>query len=179
MALGTMHLDRGLLRMPSISFVAPRRSLLNGLTRHCFSVSRMTCRENATMRGARYATAARARPDSAAIGYARVQHAVASGVEEEISRALLDFKDRHDRVVRPSTPRAQATPFVRLGLLHESPGVAPLFAPALYAEGFRLLNGRRYNEAVAAFQRALDIEGAARDEHVAWRWQRASLGRAS
>ena len=112
------------------------------------------------------ATAARAKPDSAAIGYARVQHAVAGGVEEEISRALLDFRDRHDRVVRPSTPGAQAAPFVRLGLLRESPGVAPVFAPVLYAEGFRLLNGRRYGEAVTAFQRALDMQGDSRDEHA-------------
>ena len=165
-ALGTMYLDRGLLRDAVDQFrrattLSPKwadASLLLGLT-----YDMQGKRDDA---GRAFATAARARPDSAAIGYARVQHAVASGVEEEISRALLDFKDRHDRVVRPSTPRAQATPFVRLGLLQETPGVAPLFAPALYAEGFRLLNGRRYNEAVAAFQRALDIEGAARDERA-------------
>jgi tetratricopeptide (TPR) repeat protein len=115
--------------------------------------------------GRALSAAARAKPDSAAIGYARVQHAVAGGVEDEISRALLDFRDRHDRVVRPSTPGAQATPFVRLGLLRESAGVAPVFAPALYAEGFRLLNGRHFTEAVASFQRALDSQGGARDEH--------------
>jgi predicted Zn-dependent protease len=40
-----------------------------------------------------------------------------------------------------------------------------VFAPALYAEGFRLLNGRRFSEAVTSFQRALDSQGGARDEH--------------
>ena len=116
--------------------------------------------------GRALAAAARARADSVAIGYARVQHAVTSGVEEEISRALLDFRDRHDPVVRPSAPQTQTTPFVRLGLLRESPGVAPVFAPVLYAEGFRLLSGRRYSEAVAAFQRALETDGNSPDERA-------------
>ncbi|HVQ16489.1 MAG TPA: tetratricopeptide repeat protein, partial [Vicinamibacterales bacterium] len=92
--------------------------------------------------------------------------AVTGGVEEEISRALLDFRDRHDRVARPSTPQAQATPFVRLGLLRESPGVAPVFAPVVYAEGFRLLSDKRYSEAVAALQRALETQGSSRDERA-------------
>ena len=101
---------------------------------------------------------------SAAIGYARVQHVVNGGDEEEISRALLEFRDRHDGVVRPSNASARAAPFVRLGLLRESPGAAPVFAPVLYAKAFRLLDGRRYVEAVAAFQRALESQNEARDE---------------
>jgi tetratricopeptide (TPR) repeat protein len=164
-ALGTMYLDRGLTtdavdqfrRATTISPKWAEAALLLGLAYE--AQGKHDDAERAL------ATAVRAKPDSAAIGYARVQHAVARGVEEEISRALLDFRDRHDRVTRPSTSGAQTTPFVKLGLLRESPGVAPVFAPALYAEGFRLLNGRRYSEAVAAFQRALDTRGHGRDEH--------------
>ena len=164
-ALGTVYLDRGLMpdaldqfrRATSISPNWAEAALLLGLAYDAQGKHDDAARA--------LATAVRAKPDSVAIGYARVQHAVAGGVEEEISRALLDFRDRHDRVVRPSTPGAQATPFVKLGLLRESPGVAPVFAPARYAEGFRLLNGRRYSEAVGAFQRALDAQSSARDEH--------------
>ena len=110
--------------------------------------------------------AARAKPESLAIGYARVQHAVSGGGEEEISLALLDFRDRQDGA-RPSSPKATAAPFVRVGLLRESPGVAPVFASAIYAEGFRLLNAGRYSDAVAAFQTALETRGtAAREEYL-------------
>ena len=106
--------------------------------------------------------AVRAKPDSPAVGYASVQHAVAGGVEEEISRALLDFRDRQDRSTKPAG--ARSAPFVKLGLLRENPGVAPVFAPAVYAEGFRLLNARRYDDAVAAFQRVLDTPGSGRGD---------------
>ena len=165
-ALGTMYLDRGLTpdavdqfrRATTISPKWAEASLLLGL-----SYESQGKHDDA---GRALAAAARARPDGIAIGYARVQHAVTGGVEEEISRALLDFRDRHDRDARPSTPQTQATPFVRLGLLRESPGVAPVFAPVVYAQGFRLLRDKRYSEAVAAFQRALETQGSSRDERA-------------
>jgi predicted Zn-dependent protease len=155
-ALGTMYLDRGLTpdavdQFRRATAISPRwadASLLLGLAYEAEGK-----RDDA---GRALASAARASPESTAIGYARVQHVVVGGSEEEISKALLDFGERHDRVVPPASG-ARATPFVKLGLLRESPGVAPVFAPALHAAGFRLLNGRRYSEAVAAFQRALEI----------------------
>jgi Flp pilus assembly protein TadD len=164
-ALGTMYLDRGLTpgaldQFRRATTIAPRwaeAALLLGLAYEADG--------NRDEAARALTTAVRAKPESAAIGYARVQHAVASGVEEEISRVLLDFRDRHDRATPPPIPGAHATPFVKLALLRESPGVAPVFAPALYAEGFRLLHARRYSEAVAAFQRALDTKGSGIDEH--------------
>ena len=106
-ALGTMYLDRGLMpdavdqfrRATTLSPKWAEASLLLGL-----AYDAQGKRDDAARA---FATAARARPDSAAIGYARVQHAVDGGVEEEISRALLDFRDRHDRVVRPSNASAR------------------------------------------------------------------------
>ena len=160
-ALGTMYLDRGQTSDAVDQFrrattIAPKwaeASLLLGL-----AYDAQGKRDDAARA---LATAARAKPGSAAIGYARVQLVVSGGVEEEISRALLDFRDRQDRVARSP---ASAAPFVKLGLLRESPGVAPVFAPVRYAEGFRLLNARRYSEAVASFQRALEMPGNVRDE---------------
>ena len=164
-ALGTTYFDRGTTadavdqfrRAISISSKWAEASLLLAL-----ALDAQGKREDAARA---LTTAARARPESPAIGYATVQHAVAGGSEDEISRALLNFRDRHDRVLRAPTPKTRATPFVKLGLLRESPGVAPVFAPAIYAEGFRLLNARRYTDAVAAFQRALETRGTAREEH--------------
>ena len=165
-ALGTMYLDRGLMtdavdqfrRATALSPKWAEASLLLGL-----AYDAQGKREDAARA---FAAAARANPGSAAIGYARVQHVINGGDEEEISRALLEFRDRHDRVVRPSSASAPAAPFVRLGLLRESPGAAPVFAPALYAKAFRLLDGRRYDDAMAAFQRALESQNEARDERT-------------
>ncbi|HVQ15671.1 MAG TPA: tetratricopeptide repeat protein, partial [Vicinamibacterales bacterium] len=166
-ALGTMYLDRGYApdavdqfrRATTTSPKWAEASLLLALAYDAQGKRNDAARV--------LTTAARAKPDSAAIGYARVQHAVAGGSEDEISRALLDFRDRHDRVVRSSGPsNSRAAPFVKLGLLREAPGLAPVFAPAPYAEGFRLLHARRYGDAVAAFQRALDAQGTVREEHT-------------
>ncbi len=165
-ALGTMYLDRGLLtdavdrfrRATALSPQWAEASLLLGL-----GYDAQGKRDDAARA---FAAAARANPGGAAIGYARVQHVVNGGDEEAISRALLEFRDRHDRVVRPSSASAPAAPFVRVRLLRESPGAAPVFAPALYAKAVRLLDGRRYVDAVAAFQRALESQDEGRDERA-------------
>jgi Flp pilus assembly protein TadD len=159
-----MYLDRGLTtdavdqfrRATSISPKWAEASLLLA-----FSYDALGKRDDAARA---LGAAARARPDSPAIGYAKIQHAVSGGNEAEISRALLDFRDRHDRVARPASPGTRTTPFVKLGLLRESPGGAPVFAPALYAEGFRQLSARRYGDAITTLQRAVDAQGDAREE---------------
>lgn len=163
-ALGTMYLDRGLTtdavdRFRRATSISPKWAEAWLLL--AFSYDALGKRADAARA---LSAAARAKPDSPAIGYAKVQHAVSGGNEAEISRALLDFRDRHDRVARSSSPGNRATPFVKLGLLRESPGVAPVFAPALYAEGFRQLSARRYSDAIATLQRAVDAQENARDE---------------
>jgi tetratricopeptide (TPR) repeat protein len=155
-ALGSVYMDRGLTLDAVDQFrravtLAPgwgEASLLLGLASEALG------RHDDAARA--FTRAARAAPVSAAIGYARVQHAVVTGDEREISRALLEFRDRHDRAVRPSNAGTAGPLFVRFGLLRETAGTAPVFAPALYADGFRLLNARRYNEAVASLRQAVE-----------------------
>jgi tetratricopeptide (TPR) repeat protein len=161
LALGVAYFDRGLIADAADQFrravtLAPRwgeASLLSALANE--AVGKRDDSAQALTR------AARAAPGSPAIGYARVQHAVAARDEAEVSRLLLEFRDHHDRSDRAKPGSA---PFVRLGLLRESAGVAPVFAPALYAEGFRLLNLRRYREAVVALQSAVDRDPLATDD---------------
>lgn len=155
-ALGTAYLDRGLTSEAVDQFrravtLAPRwgeASLLLALAYQAQGKRQESTRA--------LASAARATPDSPTISYATVQQAVATGDESEITKSLLAFRDRHDRAARPSTTGTGAPPFIRLGLLRETPGVAPVFAPALYAAGFRLLHAGRYDEAVASFRQAVE-----------------------
>ncbi len=154
--LGTVFLDRGSVgdavdRFRRATTLAPRwgeAALLLALTYQVQGKRQESARA--------LASAARATPDSPAIGYASVQQAVADGDEGQITRALLTFRDRHDRAPSPPVTGAASAPFVRLGLLRETPGAAPVFAPALYSEGFRLLHAGRYGEAITAFQQAVD-----------------------
>jgi tetratricopeptide (TPR) repeat protein len=157
-ALGTTYLDRGRLLDAVEQFrravdLAPawgESSLLLGLAHDARGAHEDAARA--------LTRAGRASPDSPAIGYARVQHAVAIGNESQVSQALLDFRDRHERSVGKPGATASAPPFVRLGLLRETAGAAPVFVPAGYSDGLRLLNARRYDEAIAAWQRAVELD---------------------
>jgi len=155
-ALGTAYLDRGLTSDAVDQFrraiaLAPRwgeASLLLALAYQAQGKRQESARA--------LTTAARATPDSPAIGYANVQQAVASGDESEITRTLLAFRDPTERATRSAASASPGTPFVRMGLLRETPGAAPVFAPARYASGFRLLHDGRYDDAVTAFQQAVE-----------------------
>ena len=157
-ALGTTYLDRGRLseaveqlrRAADLAPASGESALLLGLAYEALGTRNDAARA--------LTRAGRVSPDSPAIGYARVQHAVASGNESLVSQALLEFRDRHERTLGKQGPAAPSAPFVRLGLLRETAGGAPVFVPARYSDGLRLLHERRYDEAIAAWQRA-----AARD----------------
>jgi tetratricopeptide (TPR) repeat protein len=155
-ALGTAYLERGLTSEAIDQFrravaLAPRwgeASLLLALA--------YRAQDNRQQSARALTTAARATPDSPAIAYANVQQAVATDDESEITRTLLAFRDRYDRVAPATAGATPSTPFVRIGLLRETPGVAPVFVPARYADGFRLLHAGRYDEAVAMLQQAIE-----------------------
>jgi tetratricopeptide (TPR) repeat protein len=155
-ALGSTYLDRG--RMPDAVeqfrravALAPERGeawLLLGIAHDALGAHEDAARA--------LTRAGRASPASPAIGYARVQYAIASADEGAVSQALLDFRDRHERAPAAPDPTAPATPFVRLALLRETAGAAPVFVPATYADGLRLLNARRYDDAIVALRQAID-----------------------
>jgi len=150
-ALGSAYLDRGLMSQAGDQFrravtLAPRWGdalLLLSLTADAQGKVEESARA--------LEKAAQAAPGSPAIGYARVQQAVARHDESAITRALLEFGGRHDGHV----PSVRSTPFVRLGLLRENAGVAPVFVPAIYSDAFLRLAARRYDEAVAAIEHAV------------------------
>jgi tetratricopeptide (TPR) repeat protein len=163
-ALGTVYLDRGLTADAVDQFrrataISPRWAeawLLLALAYDAHGKQDDAARA--------LTTAARTKPESPAIGYAKVQSAVSAGREDENSRALLEFAERHDRAASSSTANARTTPFVKLGLLRESAGLAPVFAPARYAEGFRQLHAGRYRDAIATLRRVVDAQENFRDE---------------
>lgn len=60
-----------------------------------------------------------------------------------------------DRLASPSTPGARSAPFVRVGLVPETPGLEPFLPPIRYASGFAALSKGNLPGALMAFREAL------------------------
>jgi tetratricopeptide (TPR) repeat protein len=71
----------------------------------------------------------------------------ATGADDALTR-FLEAR-RADRGTQPQSP------FMRVGLVEEVPGIEPFFPPAAYAAGFQLLREGRHPEAIARFRTAL------------------------
>jgi tetratricopeptide (TPR) repeat protein len=80
------------------------------------------------------------------------------GELKEAKEALHLFEDRQTRRAAGSRDGAASSPFFQLALAGERAGVAPFFPPALYTEGFALLQDGDYAGAIVQFR-----EAAARD----------------
>ena len=93
--------------------------------------------------------------------YALAQRLIAIGDEDGAGAALRKFLAAAEKTQRDGNNRPIAAPFVRVGLLRQVPGVAPLFPPALYMDGFARLARGAYDQAVADLKTA-----AARDALV-------------
>jgi tetratricopeptide (TPR) repeat protein len=76
------------------------------------------------------------------------------GELEEARKALRLFEERESVRVADQGGKAVSSPFIRLGLAPEQANVEPFFPPALYAEGFALLERGDYSRAILQFREA-------------------------
>ena len=68
--------------------------------------------------------------------------------------AFARFLQNHASVTATQEPRPDPPPFIRLGLVPESPELEPFFPPALYAEGFERLRAGDYPGALTQLRAA-------------------------
>jgi tetratricopeptide (TPR) repeat protein len=93
-------------------------------------------------------------PNDAITAYVLARHLSRDGAAEEAGRA-------YDRFVAAEAPRlAQnqqqpSAPFIELRLFHETPGVEPFFAPALYVGGFVELQRGNLPRAIELFRESV------------------------
>ena len=80
------------------------------------------------------------------------------GEPEEAKKALHLFEARQK--LRSAEPGHVAvdSPFIQLGVAQEQAGVEPFFPPALYAEGFALLQRGEYTRAILQFREAAALD---------------------
>ena len=109
-----------------------------------------------------FSNASKLSPGSAAATYGLAQRLIASGDEAGATAALRRFDASQSARSEASGPaRPPASPFVRVGLLRQPVGVAPLFPPAAYVKAFARLGEGDLDQAIAEFRTAAARAGAA------------------
>ena len=109
-----------------------------------------------------FSNAAKLSPRNAAATYGLAQRLIASGDEAAATGALRRFEASQaaTRSEANVPARAPASPFVRVGLLRQSAGVAPLFPPAAYVKAFARLADGDFDQAIAEFRTAAARAGS-------------------
>jgi tetratricopeptide (TPR) repeat protein len=155
LALGSVYLDRGkgeeaLREFAAAASLQPTASdvrILQGLAHG------MASRPTAAVEAFEQAVA-RAPGNPTAL-YGLVQQSIRAADAERIAKTLRQFAETQwNARSEQADGRSSGAPFVRVGLLRQVAGVAPIFPPALYVEGFKLLTGGAYEKAVVQFKGA-------------------------
>jgi tetratricopeptide (TPR) repeat protein len=110
-----------------------------------------------------FSTASKLSPRSPAAAYGLAQRLIAAGDEARATAALRRFETSQS-ATRPDAnapPRAAAPPFVRVGLLRQPAGIAPLFPPATYVKAFARLTDGDFEQAIALFRTVAARSGSA------------------
>ena len=108
-----------------------------------------------------FSNASKLAPRSPAATYGLAQRLIAQGDEAGAAAALRRFEAQAPTRSDANGPtRAPASPFVRVGLLRQSAGVAPLFPPAVYVKAFARLADGEFEQAIAEFRTAAARTGS-------------------
>jgi tetratricopeptide (TPR) repeat protein len=90
-----------------------------------------------------------------AIAYELARRLGAAGDNEGARTALQKFSSIVETSIDQDSGARNPTTFVRAGLLRQSAGIAPMFPPSGYVEGFRLLAQGAYEKAIAEFEQGV------------------------
>ena len=113
-------------------------------------------------------------PNDGITAYVLARHLSRSGAAEDAGRA-------YDRFVAAEATRLTgnqqqpSAPFIDLRLFHETPGVEPFFAPALYVDGFAELQRGNLPRAIELFRQSLTRDALVAESGV----ESGALGQAA
>jgi tetratricopeptide (TPR) repeat protein len=153
-ALGGVYLDRSRVADALREFVAasqldPGRAEVYALQGLAYSHRLVNDPAAATQA---FLKASALDPRNAVNAYILARHLAKTGEVAEARKALHVFEERNS--FRGQGGAATSSPFIRLDLTPEQAGVEPFFPPALYAEGFALLQRGDYARAIVQFREA-------------------------
>src|SRR5215831_17870346 len=149
-ALGSVYLDRARVRDALTEFAAAerldsRRPDVYGLAAMAYELTGDA--ESAAMQLEEAATLT---PQDPAMLY-RLAKALA---DNDSQKAVTAQRQVDAEYLKPSETESAPVQFDRVGLLRQVGGVAPIFPPARYVAAFRLFDGGRYPEGIAALRAA-------------------------
>jgi tetratricopeptide (TPR) repeat protein len=169
-ALGTIYLDRRRVEDALREFAAadqldPNRADIHTLRGVAYNLlSRPAEAAQAFLRASVLA------PDDPSTLYRLAQQLTKTAQSDAAQNAFEKFRESQKRKLAESPgDRTPSSPFIRAELLRQTAGVAPIFSPALYAQGFTSLREGRYEQAIARFTEAAGVDpltsdsGAGRD----------------
>ena len=106
-----------------------------------------------------FAQAAALDPADPTTSYRLAQFLARSGQLKQAAKAQLAFRDSQEqRLALSRSDRPAPSPFIRIDLLRQVAGVAPIFPPALYFDGFAALKRGSYRNAIALLRKAAEID---------------------
>jgi tetratricopeptide (TPR) repeat protein len=154
-ALASVHLDHGsttraLSELSVAARLAPWRADVFILQALAHDADR-----NAEAAAAAFTRASSLAPDSPLALYGAGRQLMRLGQVESAADAFATFAERQ---VAWAPRTGQPPPFMRVGLLREAVGVAPLVPLARYRPGFELLARAEYDDALEAFTEAVEYD---------------------
>lgn len=175
LAIGGLYLDRA-RTADGLRELAAARQLDN--TRADVPVFEALARSqlegNDTAATAALRQASTLNPNDAITAYVLARHLSRSGAAEDAGRAYDRFV-ASEAARLAQNQRQPSTPFIDLRLFHETPGVEPFFAPALYVDGFAELQRGNLSRAIDLFRQSVMRDPLVVDSGV----ESGALGRAA
>ena len=112
-------------------------------------------------------------PNDGITAYVLARHLSRSGAAEDAGRAYARFVAEATRLT--GSQQQPSAPFIDLRLFHETPGVEPFFAPALYVDGFAELQRGNLPRAIELFRQSLTRDALVAESGV----ESGALGQAA
>jgi tetratricopeptide (TPR) repeat protein len=157
LALGAVYLDRHLPDQALREFAEASRLDPRRADAHAYQALAHTLSSNPAASAAALAKAISIDAGRPAIIYSMARQLALARQDAEAAAALHTFiASLHSRSLNRPVTTAAGSPFERVGLLRQTPGVAPIFPPALYADAFAHLARGAYKEAVGLIREAVD-----------------------
>ncbi len=156
-ALGAVYLDRHLPDQALREFAQAARLDRRRADVHTYQALAYTLSNNPAAAAAALANAISIDADRPALTYSMARQLALAHQDAAAAAALGTFAaSLHSRLFDRPVTSTTGTPFERVGLLRQTPGVAPIFPPALYAGAFAHLARGAYKEAVGLFRQTVE-----------------------
>jgi tetratricopeptide (TPR) repeat protein len=148
-ALGAVYLDRNRLEEARREFIEASRLDPQRTDAQTFQALSSALSNEPAAAAQAFARASSLDHGKPALLYSQARQLALADQPEQASTVLRAFVESQPlQSIDRSAAEAGGTPFERVALLRQAPGVAPIFPPALYADAFKLLTQGAYREAV-------------------------------